>query len=302
MRTKITTYKSITSGNLSTAWGVLLGLCVGILIGIFIQKKMNSGQNLNESLFLEKTRTSEDFSLSEKYFLPNSQTLENTKASASFREIVSKAIDKNEFKNPTDQPITKALESDNFSSLQNGNIPLQQLSRPSVLSMKDVNSEQDHLEFLEKVELPSIVKVVESSKTAKSQSLQKIRGHYAGKIEFNDQRPNRWEVELNVRVPASAVSSSGAASADESDIKVSMYADGELFFGSKATGAKHDFLEDREDPEMLLLKVMEGDGYLQIYESPTGDKLFGNYYEIDANRKYKKRGTLFLYSIAGGRI
>ena len=158
-------------------------------------------------------------------------------------------------------------------------------------SVDELANETQAKEFLESVALDELFDQIKSAKRLSPGQFEAVRGTYAGKLQFDDNRENPWDVEIQLEGTPEGESINGAV-----DIK--MFKQGSAKPFSHARGKGNDLKNVQGfpgDSQAILMNVYGDDGYLQVYAPKRLGYLIANYYHKKDITSFKKTGTATLY-------
>ncbi|MBK7843387.1 MAG: hypothetical protein IPJ71_06770 [Bdellovibrionales bacterium] len=188
----------------------------------------------------------------------------------------------------SDEVAPNSLES---TSIQSANQLKSSSEAKSILEAEKVLSElrsDNEIEtFLKSVSLGNLFDSLKNANEMDMEQIRDLRGTFSGELVFDSPLQEKWEVKLIFSGRLESGTLVGKS-------RVELAKDGKIFSNSRSNGNLSNLKSLPNGQRGVLIEILGGEGFFQLYSVPQLQKLIGLYYRRENPGSYRKAGSLTL--------
>ncbi|MBK9039530.1 MAG: hypothetical protein IPL83_10255 [Bdellovibrionales bacterium] len=189
----------------------------------------------------------------------------------------------------SDEVAPNSLESTSF---QSANQLKSSSEAKSILEaekqLNELRSESEIETFLKSVSLGNLFDSLKNAHEIDSEQIRELRGTFSGELVFDSPGQEKWDV----RLVFSGRKESGTLVGKS---KVELAKNGKIFSSSRSNGNLSNLKSLPNGQRGVLIEILGGEGFFQLYSVPQLQKLIGLYYRRENPGSYRRAGSLILF-------
>lgn len=154
--------------------------------------------------------------------------------------------------------------------------------------LSELRSESEIENFLKSVSFGNLFDSLRNAHEIDSEQIREMRGTFSGEVIFDSASQDKWEVKLvffGRRESGNLVGKS----------KVELAKNGKVFSSSRSNGNLSNLKSLPNGQRGILIEILGGEGFFQLYSVPQFQKLVGLYYRRENPGTYRRFGSVFLF-------
>ena len=154
--------------------------------------------------------------------------------------------------------------------------------------LNELRSESEIETFLKSVSLGNLFDSLKNAHEIDSEQIRELRGTFSGELVFDSPGQEKWDV----RLVFSGRKESGTLVGKS---KVELAKNGKIFSSSRSNGNLSNLKPLPNGQRGVLIEILGGEGFFQLYSVPQLQKLIGLYYRRENPGSYRRAGSLILF-------
>lgn len=189
----------------------------------------------------------------------------------------------------SDEVAPNSLES---TSVQSANQLKSSSEAKSILEaekqLNELRSESDIENFLKSVSLGNLFDSLKNTHEIDSEQIRELRGTFSGELVFDSPGQEKWDVRLVLSGRIESGTLVGKS-------KVELAKNRKIFSSSRSNGNLSNLKSLPNGQRGVLIEILGGEGFFQLYSVPQLQKLIGLYYRRENSGSYLRAGSLILF-------
>jgi hypothetical protein len=189
----------------------------------------------------------------------------------------------------SDEVAPNSLES---TSVQSANQLKSSSEAKSILEaekqLNELRSESDIENFLKSVSLGNLFDSLKNTHEIDSEQIRELRGTFSGELVFDSPGQEKWDVRLVLSGRIESGTLVGKS-------KVELAKNRKIFSSSRSNGNLSNLKSLPNGQRGVLIEILGGEGFFQLYSVPQLQKLIGLYYRRENPGSYRRAGSLILF-------
>lgn len=153
--------------------------------------------------------------------------------------------------------------------------------------LSELRSDNEIETFLKSVSLGNLFDSLKNANEMDMEQIRDLRGTFSGELVFDSPLQEKWEVKLIFSGRLESGTLVGKS-------RVELAKDGKIFSNSRSNGNLSNLKSLPNGQRGVLIEILGGEGFFQLYSVPQLQKLIGLYYRRENPGSYRKAGSLTL--------
>lgn len=154
--------------------------------------------------------------------------------------------------------------------------------------LNELRSESEIENFLKSVSLRNLFDSLKNAHEIDSEQIREMRGTFSGELVFDSPGQEKWDVRLVFSGKIESGTLVGKS-------KVELAKNGKIFSSSRSNGHLSNLKSLPNGQRGVLIEILGGEGFFQLYSVPQLQKLIGLYYRRENPGSYHRAGSVILF-------
>lgn len=154
--------------------------------------------------------------------------------------------------------------------------------------LNELRSESEIENFLKSVSLGNLFDSLKNAHEIDSEQIREMRGTFSGELVFDSPGQEKWDVRL---VFSGRIESGTLVGKS----KVELAKNGKIFSSSRSNGKLSNLKSLPNGQRGVLIEILGGEGFFQLYAVPQLQKLVGLYYRRENPGSFRRAGSVILF-------
>jgi hypothetical protein len=154
--------------------------------------------------------------------------------------------------------------------------------------LNELRSESEIENFLKSVSLGNLFDSLKNAQEIDSEQIRDLRGTFSGELVFDSPGQEKWDVRLVLSGRIENGTLVGKS-------RVELAKNGKIFSSSRSNGNLSNLKSLPNGQRGVLIEILGGEGFFQLYSVPQLQKLIGLYYRRENTGTYPRAGSVILF-------
>lgn len=154
--------------------------------------------------------------------------------------------------------------------------------------LSELRSDNEIETFLKSVSLSNLFGSLKNAHEIDTEQIRELRGTFSGELVFDSPLQEKWDVKMVFTGRIENGTLVGKS-------KVELAKNGKIFSSSRSNGNLSNLKSLPNGQRGVLIEILGGEGFFQLYSVPQLQKLIGLYYRRENPGSYRRAGSLTLF-------